>query len=105
MNTRMTARRVTQQQLARSIWLSIVMMATTTLMLIAAALSLIAHAPAMGETFIAFMIIFGAAGFTSSVISRNRARSFAQARQHEQRADLDGTFQWRRAAHEQERGS
>jgi hypothetical protein len=91
MNTRVRA--VTSQlQLARSIWLSITMMAMSTLMLIAAVLSLVAHAPAVGETFLAFMIIFGASGFTSSVISSNRARSFAQARQPERRADLDGTF-------------
>jgi uncharacterized membrane-anchored protein len=83
---------VSQQQLARSIWLSITMMAMSTLMLIAAVLSLIAHAPAVGETFLAFMIIFGVAGFTSSVISRYRARSFAQARRDERRADLDETF-------------
>jgi hypothetical protein len=83
---------MSQRQLARSIWPSITMMAMSTLMFIAAVLSFIVHAPAIGEAFLAVMIIFGAAGFAGSVISSNRARAFAQARQHERRDEADRAF-------------
>jgi choline-glycine betaine transporter len=83
---------MSQQQLVRSIWLSIIMMVMSTLMLIGAILSFTAHAPVIGETFLAVMIIFGAAGFASSMISSNRARAFAQARQHEERDAADSAF-------------
>jgi hypothetical protein len=83
---------MSQQQVARSIWLTVAMMAMSTLMLIAAVLSLIAHAPGVGEGFLAVMIVFGAASFASSFASRNRARTFVQEGQREQQASLDSSF-------------
>lgn len=83
---------MSQQGVARSIWLSVVMMATSFILLIAAIVALIAHAVGVGETFLALMVLCGVIGFASAVRSRNRARAFVGARQGAQRAALDDGF-------------
>jgi len=83
---------MSQQDLARSTRLSVVMMAASFLMLVAAVLALIAHAPGVGEAFLALMVLTGLADFAGAARSRNRARAFVCAGQDEHRADLDDSF-------------
>lgn len=83
---------MSQQGLTRSVWLSVAMMTASFLMLVAAIVALIAHAPGTGEAFLAAMVVFGLAGLASAWISRNRARAFVRARQEERRAGLEDSF-------------
>ena len=81
-----------QQKLARAIWLSAAMTAAAVLMLLAAVLSFIAHAPRVGEAFLAVLLLAAVIGPGSAFRAARRSRAFAQAGQEPQHAGPEGSF-------------
>jgi hypothetical protein len=83
---------MTQPEIARSIGTSVVMLLAAAATLIVAIIAFAVHAIAVGEVFLALMLLCGVISFTASLRSRNRARAFVRARQEQHRADLEGSF-------------
>jgi cell division protein FtsW (lipid II flippase) len=83
---------MTQPDIARSIGTSVVTLLTAAVMLIAAIIAFTVHAIALGDVFLALMVLCGVISFAASIRSRNRARAFVRARQEQQRTGLEGSF-------------
>jgi hypothetical protein len=64
-----------QQQGTRPIWLSVTLMAVSTLMLIAAIVCFIVHAPGAGDALLAIMAVFGVVALAGCIGARNRAHA------------------------------
>jgi O-antigen ligase len=83
---------MTQPEIARSIGTSVVTFLAAAAMLIAAIIALTVHAIALGDVFLALMVLCGVISFAASIRSRNRARAFVRARQEQHRTDLEDSF-------------
>jgi cell division protein FtsW (lipid II flippase) len=83
---------MTQPEIARSIGTSVVTLLAAAAMLIVAIIAFTVHMTAVGEVFLALMVVCGTISFAASVRSRNRARAFVHARQEQHRADLEDSF-------------
>jgi uncharacterized membrane-anchored protein len=73
-----------QQQATWSIWLSVTLMAVSTLMLIAAIVAFVVRAPSAGDAFLAIMGVCGVVALAGSIASRNRAQALADSRRNQQ---------------------
>jgi O-antigen ligase len=83
---------MTQPEIARSIGTSVGTLLAAAVMLIAAIIAFTVHAIALGDVFLALMVLCGVISFAASIRSRNRARAFVRARQEQHRADLEDSF-------------
>jgi choline-glycine betaine transporter len=83
---------MTQPEIARSIGTSVVTLLGAAAMLIAAITAFTVHIIALGDVFLAVMVLCGVISFAASIRSRNRARAFVRARQEQQRAGLEDSF-------------
>lgn len=83
---------MTQPEIARSIGTSVATLGAAAAMLIAAIIAFIGHVTAVGDIFLALMVLCGLISFAASIRSRNRARAFVRSRQEQQRADLEESF-------------
>jgi uncharacterized membrane-anchored protein len=72
-----------QQQATWSIWLSVTLMAVSTLMLIAAIVAFVVRAPGAGDAFLAIMGVCGVVALAGSIASRNRAQALADSRRNQ----------------------
>jgi Na+-transporting methylmalonyl-CoA/oxaloacetate decarboxylase gamma subunit len=69
---------MSQRAVARSIWLTVVMMAVSFILLVATVAAFIAHAPRAGDVFLVLMLLSALVAFGSSVRSRSRSRAFVR---------------------------
>ena len=83
---------MTQPEIARSVGTAVVMLLAAATTLIVAIIAFTVHSIAVGDVFLALMVVCGVISFAASIRSRNRARAFVRTRQEQHRADLDDTF-------------